>query len=367
MPEEELQSVVEEVFDERGGKPSASGLSRLALCPGSFQMESKAPPQPSSPIAERGTRIHAYMEGDEVALSDEEQAVADELKEFDSILLHDCDPIIREERMWYVWEDGEKLFSGKLDVGGIDTVTGESVVINYKTGMGQESAECNWQAMAESVLFHDHHNPGKPVRYCFVQPESPYGKMVCHVFDLDELAKARRSLLRIVSLGSSEQAQLYPSEKACKWCDAVTFCMAASWRVDNALGDDAGPLKDMSPSDRAGVMAKLKEAKEKSVAAYDSRVEEARPLLQEDAAAITGWRVKSGRTISKVSNTAKAFAVAREAGVSTEEFLKSCSVTTGRFRKLVGDKASVSDILSQPEYEDVVATTQAKPSLMRVQ
>lgn len=367
MAEAKVQAVIEEVFDERGGKPSASGLSRLALCPGSFQMESQAPPQPSSPMAERGTRIHAHMEGDDVVLSPEEQVVADELKEFDSILLHDCDPIIREERMWYVWSDGDKLFSGKLDVGGIDKLNGESVVINYKTGMGQENAKGNWQAMAESVLFHDHHNPGYPVRYCFAQPESPYGKLVCHVFSLEELASARRKLLRIVSLGSSKHAQLYPSEKACKWCDAVSFCKAASWRVDNALGDDAGPLEDMSPSDRAGVMSKLKEAKDKTVAAYDSRAAEARELLQKDTAAITGWKVKSGRSISRVSSTSKAFAVARKAGVSTEEFLKSCSVTTGRYKKLVGDKGTIGEMLSQAEYDAVVATTQAKPSLMRVQ
>tara|TARA_R100000458_G_C8270441_1_gene245201 strand:+ start:1139 stop:2239 length:1101 start_codon:yes stop_codon:yes gene_type:complete len=364
MAEEKVSKPLEQEADERGGKPSASGIFRIALCPGSFQMESQAAPQPSSAIAERGTRIHAYMEGDDVDLSEEEQSVANELKDFDSLILHDCEKLIREVRMWYVWEDGEKLFSGKLDVGGIDKLTGESVVINYKTGMGQEDAKNNWQAMAESVLFHDHYNPGKPVRYCFVQPESPYGKMVCHVFTLVELAAARKKLLKAISLSNSSNAKLYPSEKACKWCDAVSFCKAASWTVDNALGDDAGPLADLEAPDRANILATLKEAKEKAVAAYDSRAEEARQLLAEDSTSITGWKIRSGRTISRVSSIEKAFAVAREAGVSTEEFLKACSVTTGRFKKLVGDRGAVSDVLLKPGHEDVISTTQSKPSLM---
>ena len=365
MSKGEIQESLKQEADERGGKPSASGISRIALCPGSYQMESQAPPQPSSPIAERGTRIHAFMEGDDVVLSNEEQAVADELKEFDSLILHDCDELIREVRMWYVWEDGEKLFSGKLDVGGVDKVTGESVVVNYKTGMGQEVAKENWQAMAEGVLFHDHYNPGKPVRYCFVQPESPYGKMVCHVFSLSELTAARKKLLRVISLSNSKNAKLYPSEKACKWCNAVSFCGAASWTVENALKEDAGPMSNMEPPDRANILASLKEAKEKAVAAYDSRAEEARTLLAEDSTSITGWKIRSGRSISRVSSTEKAFAVAREAGVSTEDFLKSCSVTTGRFKKLVGDRGAVSDMLMNPAYGDVISITQSKPSLLK--
>ena len=118
---------------ERGGLPSASGLARVAACPGSFKMEAKSGVvDTSSPAAERGTRIHAMMEGLEVELSPEERLVAKEMMDYDSVLL-DCNDLIREVRMWYEWTDGERMFSGKIDVGGIDRATGNTVLVNYKT------------------------------------------------------------------------------------------------------------------------------------------------------------------------------------------------------------------------------------------
>ena len=53
---------VSKTEDVRGGKPSASGMQRLALCPGSWQAEAKCPPSEDSPDANMGTRLHKCME-----------------------------------------------------------------------------------------------------------------------------------------------------------------------------------------------------------------------------------------------------------------------------------------------------------------
>ena len=49
--------------DERMGLPSASGINRVVLCPGSHKLEAKAIEPPESHWAARGTCIHGVMDG----------------------------------------------------------------------------------------------------------------------------------------------------------------------------------------------------------------------------------------------------------------------------------------------------------------
>lgn len=53
---------MEMVKDERQGRPSASGMQRLFLCPGSWQAEKKCPVDEESEDAALGTMLHACME-----------------------------------------------------------------------------------------------------------------------------------------------------------------------------------------------------------------------------------------------------------------------------------------------------------------
>ena len=49
--------------NERNGKPSASGFSRLALCPGSWNLEATLPPQEENKYMALGTAVHAVLAG----------------------------------------------------------------------------------------------------------------------------------------------------------------------------------------------------------------------------------------------------------------------------------------------------------------
>jgi len=72
--------------DERRGLPSASSWQRYEQCPGSWRLEQKAKELDQlacgpTQWTERGTRIHAWLAGEPVELSDEERESAEFLKE----------------------------------------------------------------------------------------------------------------------------------------------------------------------------------------------------------------------------------------------------------------------------------------------
>lgn len=347
--------------DERGGLPSASKLSRVADCPGSHQLEQRVTfKEKSSPAAERGTRVHARMEGLEVDLLPDEELVAKEMADYDDILL-DCDELIREVRLWYSWSDGERLFSGKIDVGGIDKMSGNTVLVNYKTGQGQEKVDGNWQAMAEALLFHKFYgNEGKDVVYTFNQPESPYSKVVSGTFTEGDLASFEKKILQALFLSKADDPPLIPSESACKWCRAVAICPAASWRIEDANAEDNKPLSSMSPEDRSATLAKLHAAEKLVSAAWDSRKQEARELMGNNSSAIPGWKLRRGKTISKVESVMEAFDLASTQGVSPEKFFGACNLSLSKFKSLFGDSRIVEE-----ELGGAITTSRSQDSLVK--
>ena len=324
--------------DERQGLPSASGLSRVGLCPGSWAMEKNAPPEPVSPLAERGTRIHARMEGLDEELSPEEELVAREMMDFDGVLFGRA-TIIREIRLWYKWDDKEELFSGKLDAFCVEDEAGDGVLVNYKTGRGQQSAYGNWQAMAESLLFFKYYGkPGMKVKYHFVQPESIFGKVVLAVFTEEDLALFERKILKAISDSKADDPQLRPSEEACRWCKAVSICPAANWRVSDATDVTNKTLVELDGPSRAAVLDKTKAAASMADKIWKSRQAEARALLADDSASIPGYGTRRGRAITKISNSQLAYEAAKELGVSDKDFFSSCNVSYSKFEKVVLDK-----------------------------
>ena len=90
--------------DERGEWPSASSMEQIALCPGSF-MAQRDLDDVSGPEAERGTRIHAWLEGEDIQLTDEELDCAKNLEAKRDDLVARVFPkgktnVIKEVRLW---------------------------------------------------------------------------------------------------------------------------------------------------------------------------------------------------------------------------------------------------------------------------
>ena len=96
--------------DERKGLPSASSWRRYELCAGSWQLEREAKSlgqeaHKSSPAATRGTQIHAYLAGEKVKLSLDDQKTADFLQEraeeqVKRIFGDSQVNVLKEKRLW---------------------------------------------------------------------------------------------------------------------------------------------------------------------------------------------------------------------------------------------------------------------------
>jgi len=78
--------------DDRGKWPSASSMEQLSLCPGSFHAQKDITEEQMSFDAMAGTRIHGYLEGQEILLSVHEQSLADELEAKRDILIDEIFP-----------------------------------------------------------------------------------------------------------------------------------------------------------------------------------------------------------------------------------------------------------------------------------
>lgn len=169
--------------DPRKGKPSASGVERLALCPGSWNLESKLPPEPESDDAAAGTRIHDALAGsiDPKTLGVDEfdtySRILDMEKEalaiWKSTLPEDGDPIVvREERLWMESESGEPLFSGQFDV--CFMIGKEALLLDAKSGRGEvQSSEGNFQLMALASLIGERFPHIEAVTVAILAPYAP--------------------------------------------------------------------------------------------------------------------------------------------------------------------------------------------------
>jgi len=189
----------EPIADERERLPSASGMERLALCPGSFLLEVERGEKTTSDDAALGNRIHDWLAWRNVQLAPEEQELADACDAQANQLMTEwrCTgdapkvEIIREQRLWARDADGlERTWSGKPDVVIIaeDPATGtrRALVVDYKTGRGDVTeAAGNMQLRALAVLVAEEFNVTE-VRVAIVQPLA--GRPT--VCDYDDIALA---------------------------------------------------------------------------------------------------------------------------------------------------------------------------------
>jgi hypothetical protein len=227
-----------ELQDERLGLPSASAWHRYELCAGSWQLEGEARQlgqlaHETSPAAERGALIHAYLagvvdqDGTEIKLDDSEQQTADFLQERATEQVHRIfgeEPTLElaEKRLWLT-VNGRKAASGRFD----RCVYTPSVALvqDFKTGWREpDPAEQNSQMKVLAVLG-ALHMPSM-LREVVVQIISgPFGVTEAR-YDLPALAKAYNEILATLRAIQEPMAPLVPGPDQCKWCPAINCCQA---------------------------------------------------------------------------------------------------------------------------------------------
>ena len=209
--------------DERNGKPSASGFSRLALCPGSWNLEQTLPPQEENKYMALGTDVHAVLAGQAEfdTLTEDGQDIATRcLSQFSEMIgqldLGERTKEVIEERFWY-----DDLFSGAIDR--IDFFGDTAVVTDYKTGrVAQSGAAENYQLRAYAVLVKKAYPELKTILVAIIQPLAT-GKTIAE-YNEEDLARAEEEIVGIVRASQKHDAIRTPSPDACKWCRAKSIC-----------------------------------------------------------------------------------------------------------------------------------------------
>ena len=209
--------------DERKGKPSASGMSRLALCAGSWNLESTLPEQEPNQYMQLGTDVHAVLAGTKefYELTEEGQEIATRcLSDFSTLIaqldLGERTAEVLEQRFWY-----NDAYSGAIDR--IDFFGDVAVVTDYKTGRtAQGKASENQQLKAYAVLVKNHYPELKTIFVSIIQPLA--GGTTIAEYTEKELEEATWEIIRIVSESLDPEAPRTPSPDACKWCRAKSIC-----------------------------------------------------------------------------------------------------------------------------------------------
>lgn len=364
------------VADERERLPSASGMERLALCPGSFLLEVEHGEKTTSDDAALGNRIHDWLAWRKVTLAPEEQELADACDAQAKRVYDEWESshrlavnieTVREQRIWARDADGlGRTWSGKPDLVSVIECAGNirrALVIDYKTGRGDVTqAAGNMQLRALAVLVAEEFSVTE-VRVAIVQPLAG-PPTVCDYTETD-LAVSRVEIDAIVRRATTPGQERKPNPAACKWCSAKHACPEGrnlALAMAQPLARDGGVIL-LTPEEMAGFLHAARAAE----AIIESVREKARRMLEADANAIPGWRLKPGVARESITNPQLVFDRVAALGGTPEKFLAAVTVAKGKLeaivRELTGDKgkglkARMDDIL-----EGATETKHAAPSL----
>lgn len=356
--------------DERAGLPSASGMQRIALCPGSWLAEAGMPTEEKGEGSDAGigTLVHAELAGASVeALSEAEKEVADRCRAIESQLLEAFAPfvqrsVLREHRLWMVNESGNRIASGQADA--VFLFSGaRALIVDYKTGrLGAESATGNLQLRMLAVLLHEAMPHLANITVAIIQPLATPRVSEC-TYSLADLIAAREQIVELLAEANREGAKRNAGEAQCKHCRARATCPEIE-RVTLALASQA----ETGIVDRAQLPMLLE-----ACATADKHIEAirrlARVMLEADPDSIEGWRLKDGARVSSITDPQGVYEKCRALGMSPEDFLSAVTVNKGRLadavKKTTGLKGGPLEAMIESTTEGFTAEKQNAPSLAR--
>jgi hypothetical protein len=377
-------------LDERLNLPSASGIERIALCPGSWHAEKNLSPTTSDEAAS-GTRIHAAYEGQDVGLREGEDWVLAELIQHTEELCQrlgfvgDETREIRESRLWYEATEGrpipERIFSGKADR--IYVSGRRALIIDAKTGYsGAEEASRNWQLRALAVLLKQNVDVDE-VYVAIIQPRvEPSVSVAC--YDRAALQQAETSILQVIENAMRPDAPRIPGSPQCDYCRANSACQA---RVSHALlATTSLPAHPnaLTPEQIAQWLPKIAFAEKvfrdiKKLAIDSIAVASGVPQnergewdwtgfdFDSQPSVIPGYRLKKGGKIKHVDAGIVWANIDRLGFLEPEEFVRCCEVSQGKLKEMLAQRHGIKGKELAQALEDCLigafTETQKSPSL----
>ena len=359
--------------NERNGKPSASGFSRLALCPGSWNLESTLPEQQANQYMQLGTDVHAVLADQKPfeELSEEGQEIATRcLNDFSTLIgqldLGERTKEVIEERFWYTDELlGEDTFSGAIDR--IDFFGDEvAVVTDYKTGRtAQSKASENQQLKAYAVLVKKAFPELKTIFVAIIQPLA--GGTTIAEYNEAELTAANNEICGIVLASSFPNAPRNPSIDACKWCRAKGICPDAYGQAQAATTTlqvaSSVAVSTLSNEELASLDAK-------SLIVEDF-IDEIRKELKArlmGGAQIAGLSLGKGRITRNVTDTAAAIS-ALSSVLSYDAIMDCAKISVSSLEKAYAKAKGIKAKDAKTALDDalgwIIEIKESEPSLQR--
>lgn len=335
MSEDVLEVTEAVAEDPRGGKPSASGMQRIALCPGSWLAE-RAYPEESSEAAEMGTRLHKHMELGTLPEDPEEAEAVEWCRRQEQMLLEryvapmGADRVLREVRWWAA--DGS--FSGQGDV--VYVNEGCALIVDYKFGrVPVPAAASNMQLAALAKLAFDN-LAGVDVVFCAIlQPFASRQEPRVVRYQLADVPQLRRYFGNLLAEAARPGARLAPGEEQCRYCRARAACPACGeLMVRETQADVAAAWPDWAPEKKAEAVRLAGLAKR-----WAEAVERRAKADLKAGFAIPGFRLSAGRKSFKITDAQGAFGQLNALiGLTGEEFAGCCTVKISALDKVVHGK-----------------------------
>ncbi len=340
--------------DVRGGLPSASGVERLVLCPGSWLAEMACPKEETSEAAAMGTRLHAHLEAGSMPEDAEEAEAVEWCREMEAALALEhtgaVNVVMREQRLW----DGCHRFSGQPDV--VYGYERCALVLDYKFGREEVvSAEQNSQLYALALLVFDNYEGFDEVRCGILQPYVCRQVPKVARFTREDVVQLRRWLYGKLDAALAPGAELCPGERQCKYCRAAASCPALGLQVQRAAGLDLTRWEVWSLEDRRRAWDAARMAKK-----YVDAIERKVRADLEAGVEIPGLELGAGKASFTIADAGGAFAeLAALLEVTGEEYTRCCSVSITKLDALVHAK------LAAHAPEGVKQTTKASKEWLR--
>ena len=359
--------------DPRKGLPSASAIQQLAPCPGALQAQASIPEPPPGADSAIGTRIHTALETDMDLADHDEQAVVEICRRLTNELIEDllnpenCRRLY--EQRWWLTEDGVQLCSGRADLVVLDEP--RALIIDYKTGRNAAPASArNLQLRTLAVLLKERLPHINEVFTAVVQPWCRCQTNGCRYTDLD-LEDARDQIVEIC------QKALEPGAKRkagmqCEWCRAKAVCPEAldqAMAVTAPMGSSPNKALDLVGNMSGDKLAELMPKIDFAERVFKAVRAEIRGRLEVDPNAVPGYRLKTIKPRTVITDLPLVAARLGERGVDLEQFSGACTITLKNVETLLrttGLKGSgLAEALEQ-SLEGATAAKHLEPRLERV-
>jgi len=354
-------------MDERGNAPSASGIGRLQLCPGSWNLE-KQFPEVESAEATEGTIRHELIADEELkvdSLEPERRFVVSKARSLTEkarkeVGFTESSKIHKEERYWLLNEAGARVLSGKFDYAEYEGKTG--LIIDYKTlGGYQINAYDNLQLRAYAVLFAEKHD----LDCVYVSLVQPLGIEAYSIDMLNkqDLRKARVNILDILKDALHPNAPRRPHPNACKYCKALVHCPEVRNVMDTIIEIDLDKLEEPYEIERLIGVAQI-------ASKWSDRLTKwVKERLKEDDEYLPNYKLRKTGSVKSIKDMPKAIKIIMEKlGIKDKDLSKYLKITLSDITKLYeektgdkkGSRKAVEEMLSE-----VIVAKEKSPSLQK--